>query len=550
MYSSSYRNSWALIVGINNYQKIGPLTYAVNDADSIAEVLKTSLAFPANHIQILKDGEATKARVMKEFLAFANKASDNDDRVIFFFAGHGMTKKGLSGDVGYLAPVDCDSADLSSFIRWDDLTRNADLIPAKHILFIIDACYSGLALNRALTPGSQRFVSDMLQRVSRQVLTAGKADQTVADGGPGGNSIFTGHLLAGINGKAFTEEGVLTANILMNYVYQRVAQDTNSTQTPHYGHILGDGDFVLIDSKPTTDVVISVPAIAHEPLEEKPIEADKEFIKQIGYSEPRSASFGRNDLSSRLVESRGTKDTMFKRERAFSWLGLIAVPSVQGSRIDIAQDAKRLPRFMLEAADPSERFRFPSWVYTTLDSVVLFEDEGLGKRENWFTYFRLTKDANIEYADSYYPFYEYDGQRIFKYVQLVGQTWRFLFAVKHLLEKVDYTQGIDFQFNLVGTKDTVLDDFAKGPGESNKHWTDLNEPGYLAQYNNQNLHCQDQNILLTYKIPVSSINPETTREIIVDIANKLGLAYNHQSSPRCFNYNTDVLPWNQVQFIG
>jgi hypothetical protein len=35
---------------------------------------------------------------------------------------------------------------LSGLIRWDELTRNADLITAKHMLFVMDACYGGLAL--------------------------------------------------------------------------------------------------------------------------------------------------------------------------------------------------------------------------------------------------------------------------------------------------------------------------------------------------------------------------------------------------------------------
>ena len=100
-----------------------------------------------------------------------------------FFAGHGVTIDGQHGQIGYLVPVDGDSQRLSSLLRWDDLTRNADVIPAKHILFIMDACYSGLAMNRTVTPGTQRFLSNMLQRFSRQVITAGKADEKVADGG-------------------------------------------------------------------------------------------------------------------------------------------------------------------------------------------------------------------------------------------------------------------------------------------------------------------------------------------------------------------------------
>ena len=115
------------------------------------------------------------------------------------------------------------------------------------MLFIMDACYGGLALNRGLQPGSARFLKDMMLRYSRQVLTAGKADEVVSDsGGPIPNhSVFTGHLIEGLRGNASDENGVLTASGLMSYVHGKVANDKNSNQTPHYGYFDGDGDFIL-----------------------------------------------------------------------------------------------------------------------------------------------------------------------------------------------------------------------------------------------------------------------------------------------------------------
>src|SRR6267142_584718 len=100
---------------------------------------------------------------------------------------------------------------------------------------------------RGLQAGSARFIKDMMVRYSRQVLTAGKADEVVADsGGPlPAHSIFTGHLIEGLRGKAATTNGAITANSLMAYVYQCVANDQNSNQTPHYGYFDGDGDFVF-----------------------------------------------------------------------------------------------------------------------------------------------------------------------------------------------------------------------------------------------------------------------------------------------------------------
>ena len=171
---------------------------------------------------------------------------------LVFFAGHGHTVSGRRGETGFLVPVDGQLGDLASVIRWDELTRSADLISVKHILFLMDACYGGLALTRqSRAPGSMRFLKDMLQRYARQVLTAGKADEVVADGGGPrpGHSIFTGHLLDALEGAAVSPGGVLTASAVMAYVYERVGRDVHSKQTPHYGFLEGDGDFIF-DTSP------------------------------------------------------------------------------------------------------------------------------------------------------------------------------------------------------------------------------------------------------------------------------------------------------------
>jgi hypothetical protein len=92
-----------------------------------------------------------------------------------------------------------------------------------------------------------RFLRDMMQRVSRQVLTAGKADELVSDlGGPlPHHSVFTGHLLEALSGKAQDNYGNLTANGVIAYVYQAVGADPTAEQTPHYGYLQGDGDMIF-----------------------------------------------------------------------------------------------------------------------------------------------------------------------------------------------------------------------------------------------------------------------------------------------------------------
>lgn len=247
-YQSKYSDSWALVIGINQYEYISPLGYAANDAKAVADILEKRFGFPKDNISLLLDEKATISAIREAFLGYTDEGKiQPDDRLLVFFAGHGHTVTGKRGEVGFLVPVDGKIENLQTLMRWDELTRNADLIPAKHIFFLMDACYGGLALLRSPAFGSMRFLGDMLQRYARQVLTAGKADETVTDGNGvrPGHSIFTAHLLNAIEGSASTKEGVITASGVMAYVYDHVAHDQYSHQTPHYGFIDGDGDFIF-----------------------------------------------------------------------------------------------------------------------------------------------------------------------------------------------------------------------------------------------------------------------------------------------------------------
>lgn len=286
-----YETSRALVVGINEYKKAPPLGYAVNDAHEVSEILVEELGFDTDNIIYLADQDATKSNILKSFLRFSNDDVKVDDRLFVFFAGHGHTRSGIKGEVGYLVPYDADMEDYSTFIRWDELTRNAELIRAKHILFVMDACYGGLAVHRDLRPGSSRFLRDMYQRFSRQVITAGKANEVVADsGGPlPDHSVFTGHFIEGIRGKAANEYGVITASGLMAYVYSKVANDINSEQTPHYGQFDGDGDFIISvlikdtgenDETKDTDELITIPYV-DEVRTSKTTEEKVEYIKEL-----------------------------------------------------------------------------------------------------------------------------------------------------------------------------------------------------------------------------------------------------------------------------
>ncbi len=188
-----------------------------------------------------------------------NKIS-KEDRVFFFFAGHGATRKLPSGkDIGYIIPVDADiEASQAKSISMTQLQEFCELIPAKHLYFVIDSCYSGLALTRAgaLSPNTQNYLEQVTKRPARQILTAGGADQQVADNGPEGHSIFTWAFLQGLQGIADIDgNGVITASELGAYISPVVS--SLSKQTPAFGNLLGSegGEFIFeLQSESLTEV--------------------------------------------------------------------------------------------------------------------------------------------------------------------------------------------------------------------------------------------------------------------------------------------------------
>lgn len=245
-YKSEYQEKFAFIIGINNYKNTNSLEYAENDAKSIKDILINEYDYKQENITLLLGKDATKENILNYYSKYINKTCHNDS-LIFYYAGHGETYMGIQGNEGFLVPYDGTQENWNTLIGWKEIIEKGNLIKAKHIFYVIDACYSGLVLSRGPAFASSRFLTDILSRPARQVLTAGKGDQKVADAkGPIANhSLFTGYFIKGIQGEAAQENGIITANMLMAYVSNKVGNDSNSFQTPQAGEIFGDGDFVF-----------------------------------------------------------------------------------------------------------------------------------------------------------------------------------------------------------------------------------------------------------------------------------------------------------------
>jgi hypothetical protein len=243
-YQRGYRKSWAVVIGINDYQHWPKLQYAVNDAQSIQELLKQQ---GFDEVITLLDGEATHQQILRVLGDDLHAKTQDEDRVFIFFAGHGQTQDLPYGTkIGYIIPVDGDlTRYFSTAISMSQLQELAQRIRAKHMFYAMDACFSGLLLNLRGSPVEQRSVFDLTTAPTRQVLTAGGEGEKVAE--TGGHGLFTRSLLHGLAGAADSDgDGHITATELYRFITPQVLETSRNLQNPLFGRLgLGWGEFVF-----------------------------------------------------------------------------------------------------------------------------------------------------------------------------------------------------------------------------------------------------------------------------------------------------------------
>lgn len=256
-----YAKSRALVIGIDAYQDPAnrPLTFAsgarfdnlcnaVNDASAVAALLRDEFDF--DEVVELYDAQATRTNIEAHLRDVLHANAEPEDRLVIFFAGHGHTQKAThTPAVGHLLTYGAQN--FSQAISMDDLRNWFRTIPAKHILLLLDCCFSGSVAftesfsARRLWEGGG-YLERLTGKTSWQVLTAGGADEPVADSSTKpGHSVFTAALLEGLAGAADENfDGVITFEALADRVKRQVVEATSRSgygQEPIFKDLL-NGD--------------------------------------------------------------------------------------------------------------------------------------------------------------------------------------------------------------------------------------------------------------------------------------------------------------------
>ena len=134
--------SWAVVIGINEYEKVQRLTYAKADAESVADLLRHQ----GFQVTTLYDRQATRTAILDELGDKLVDRVGEQDRVLIYFAGHGETKQPKGGRaMGFLLPVEAEPEGLIRTAISMSLIRDlSEQLPAKQVLFLVDVCYGGI----------------------------------------------------------------------------------------------------------------------------------------------------------------------------------------------------------------------------------------------------------------------------------------------------------------------------------------------------------------------------------------------------------------------
>ena len=224
-----YDNRHLMVVGIDAYSGgWQPLQNARNDAKEFKELMVREFGFDVR--TALFDEQADKASIEEAFREDLNRSGKvkENDLVVFFFAGHGHTERRLNDEEqGYLVPYGVPEGRVVGLLSFEELQDWTKDLPAKHALFILDSCFSGIAA----TGGGGAKPKPGYARI---VITAGSMEQLVFDGGPfPGHSIFTGRLLHGLKNESELARPIYDGD-LVSYLQKSLLEDTKHAPRPQH----------------------------------------------------------------------------------------------------------------------------------------------------------------------------------------------------------------------------------------------------------------------------------------------------------------------------
>lgn len=231
--------NYAVLIAEKDYDdpNFVDLTAPISDADDLKNILVGKYDFTENNVIMLNN---SKREVIIDTLDKIYKMLSDNDNLLVFYAGHGDIKKKDNTIIGgYIVPSDAIRGNQASYISSEDIFASISTSQARHILFIVDACFGG-SLMRSSVDNAPQHIKNYFSLKSRNILTSGNIEE-VPDQGK-----FIQNVKAFLR---FNDKKFVTALDLYTYI----VNNTEKSNTPQFGQIKGSGDtggkFIFVQKK-------------------------------------------------------------------------------------------------------------------------------------------------------------------------------------------------------------------------------------------------------------------------------------------------------------
>lgn len=241
----SYDKTYAIIIGVADYQNYseynGDLNYTINDAKKFYDFLQSKKGgyVPSANIILLTNEQASKTNIIAKAKALFSKANKND-RVIFYFSGHGSK--------GCFVPYDVTLYG-DNLLYFSEVKAIFRCAKCKTKLLFADSCFSG-SMKNLKTKTIDNSIKNEIKSSSNMnivVMMSCQGNETSMEMGDLQQGLFTYYLMEGMGGKANRDNNkYITIQELFYYVYNKVqkkAATIGHEQTPE---LFGKFDLRLI----------------------------------------------------------------------------------------------------------------------------------------------------------------------------------------------------------------------------------------------------------------------------------------------------------------
>ncbi|MEZ4901261.1 MAG: tetratricopeptide repeat protein [Spirosomataceae bacterium] len=225
--------TWALVVGVSQYQNVTPLRFASADAEAFYQYLLSpaSGSVPVSNIQLLLNEKATLGQIDRALGNLLDMVKPND-RVFLYFSGHGDQESKTIAQRGFLLTYNASAGNYNStafpVIYLKDYVMTLSTKNKAQVFLFLDACRSGKLAGTEIG-GVQLVGQQLIEQVSNEVkFMACQANELSLEGYQwgGGRGLFSYHLIRGMQGLADADKDkTITLRELERYIEDHVTPE-------------------------------------------------------------------------------------------------------------------------------------------------------------------------------------------------------------------------------------------------------------------------------------------------------------------------------------